>query len=166
MTSSGAILGLSAASATYQRGRLLCIRKLFPVWLRRAKWVSDRAEIAVNRKKQTHHDTAAEIAVNGQLLHEISMKLRPYNVNVSGSTLYPAHRMQIQYKPDGLHLNVPGLLAVQLYFQGIISQDKEQEIIISIDGNPIGKYKIIDLLYFTLSDPRPETVSFVLEEVI
>jgi hypothetical protein len=120
----------------------------------------------MRRKTKTQHSAAAEIAVNGRLLHEISMKLRPYSDNTSGSTLYPAHRMQVQYKPDGLHLNVPGLLAVQLYFEEIISQEKEQEITISIDGNHVGRYKIVKLLYFTPSDPRPETVPFVLQEVV
>lgn len=120
----------------------------------------------MKRNTKQAQETAAEITVNGYLLHKLYMELRPYGNNTIASLRYPAHRMQIQYKANEIHLVVPSQLAVQLYYQRIISQDKEQQIAINIDGNPIGQYKIAKVIYATPSDPNPETVSFVLQEIV
>ena len=87
-----------------------------------------------------------KIEINGEKLHEVSMKLRQ---DKYGSThlRYPDHKITYESEGDGITINLPLQLALALYYQKIVSQDKSKALNITIKGKNKGLLKVEDLIY-------------------
>ena len=88
------------------------------------------------------------ISINGIKLHKVMMPLVPYrNCNSVASLRYPKQRIKFEQNGDEVNLIVPPMLALEMYRIGILPQDEKISFPVSINGRPIGNFRIIKFLY-------------------
>jgi hypothetical protein len=72
------------------------------------------------------------IAINGTRLDKVLMPLEPYYTGVVSSLRYPMSQIRYSRDEDTLRLVLPAYLSVELYRIGILSQDVNTSVRISI----------------------------------
>ena len=87
------------------------------------------------------------LSINGHKLHEVEMLLVPYNNDTVSSLRYPKHRILYEIIDNVVTLKIPSMLALELYRKGVLSQNQEEKIILSVSGKKIGAYFIDDFRY-------------------
>lgn len=87
------------------------------------------------------------LSINGHKLHEVTMLLEPYCYGSVSYLRYPKHIILHERTDDTLTLKIPAKLALELYRKGILPQEQESDIILSISGKKIGAYRIHDFRY-------------------
>jgi hypothetical protein len=105
------------------------------------------------------------VAINGNRLDQVRMPLEPHCKGVVSSLSYP--RSEIRYSRDEgkLCLVVPAYLSVELYRTGILPQDVNTPVAISIGGRPVGRYTVSDVRYPIRSNSPFGQVTFTLTRV-
>jgi len=105
------------------------------------------------------------IAINGAKLDEVRMLTKPYSKNVVSYLLCPKSQIRFSQDEDTLSLVVPAYLSVELYRTGILPQDVNTPVEISIGGRPVGQYTVSDVRYPIHSDSPFGEVTFTLTRV-
>ncbi len=80
-------------------------------------------------------------------MHEVQMLLQPYNNNTISYLQYPKHRIIYDIDEDTVVVKLPSMLSLELFRTGILTQDKSDQVKLSISGKSIGKYVIDDFRY-------------------
>jgi len=87
------------------------------------------------------------LSINGHKLHEAEMLLLPYNKGTVSYLRYPKHRIQYEIIDNIVTLKIPSMLTLELYRKGVLSQNQDEKIILSVSGKKIGTYFINDFRY-------------------
>ena len=90
---------------------------------------------------------AQGIAFNGKKLHEVQMPLEPYCKGVVSCLSYPKSRLRFSLEQDTLRLAVPPLLGMELYRSGVLPQDSQTPVTVTIGGRPKGRFVVVDVRY-------------------
>ncbi len=87
------------------------------------------------------------IAINGIRLDKLRLPLEPSSDATPADQTYPLS--EISYKQDKgtLRLILPAYLSVELYRAGILPQDANTAVEVSIDGRPVGRYLVSHVRY-------------------
>ena len=95
--------------------------------------------------RESSEEMSKAIAINGTRLDEVRMPVEPYDPGVVSSLSYPMS--QIRFSQDGgkICLVVPAYLSVELYRIGILPQDINTPVEISISGRSAGRYVVSDV---------------------
>lgn len=109
---------------------------------------------------------AKTIAINGIRLDEVRLPMKPHTKGVLSSLSYPMQEIRITQEDRGLCLVVPAYLAVELYRAGILPQDANLPVEISIGGLPAGWYLVHDVRYPDSSDSPFGEVTLTLARVL
>jgi hypothetical protein len=105
------------------------------------------------------------IAINGTRLDHVRMPAEPYTKGVVSSLSYPKSQIRFARGEGALRMVVPAYLSVELYRTGILPQDVNTPVAISIGGRPIGRYTVSDVRYAIRSDSPFGEVIFALIQV-
>jgi hypothetical protein len=105
------------------------------------------------------------IAINGTRLDHVRMPAEPYTKGVVSSLSYPKSQIRFARGEGALRMVVPAYLSVELYRTGILPQDVNTPVAISIGGRPIGRYRVSDVRYPIRSDSPFGEVIFALIQV-
>jgi hypothetical protein len=105
------------------------------------------------------------IAINGTRLDEVRMPAKPFSKNVVSSLSYPKSQIRFSRTEGTLQLVVPAYLGVELYRTGILPQDVNTSVAISIGGRPVGRYMVSDVRYPISSNSPFGEVTFTLTRV-
>jgi|GEM_PF-275655 len=105
------------------------------------------------------------IAINGTRLDKVRMPLEPHNKGVVSSLSYPMSEIRYSRDKGTLRLVLPAYLSVELYRTGILPQDVNTSVRISIGGRPVGRYLVSDVRYPTRSNSPFGQVTFTLTRV-
>jgi hypothetical protein len=119
------------------------------------------ASKAMNRDKPMPRT----IAINGTKLDEVRMPMKPPGNNTLAYLSYPMSQIRCSRDVCGLCLSVPAYLAVELYRIGILPQDENLPVEISIDGRAPGWYTVSDVRYPDRTDSPFGEVTFTLAHV-
>ena len=87
------------------------------------------------------------LSINGQKLHEVQMLLLPYNYGTISYLQYPKHRITYRVDENFVVVEIPSMLALELFRKGVLTSDENAEITLSISGKKIGKFVIDDFRY-------------------
>ncbi|MFK0572235.1 hypothetical protein [Endozoicomonas sp.] len=87
------------------------------------------------------------LAINNQMLHDVTMPMRQDYHNGMCSLGYPKSRILYDIKDNKISLKIPSCLALELYRNGCISQDPDALFPVSLSGVKIGMYRLDDLRY-------------------
>jgi hypothetical protein len=87
------------------------------------------------------------IAINGTKLSEVRMLSEPYSDGCVTYLLYPANQIHFSREGRTLSLAIPANLGVELYRTGILPQDVDTPVEISIGGRSAGRYLVTDVRY-------------------
>jgi len=87
------------------------------------------------------------IEINGIKLHEIGLYQTPHAPGVIVTLRYPKQNIKYSFELGRSFVEVPSLLAVELYRGGIISQKKDEHLIIKESGRNIGTFIIKKVIY-------------------
>lgn len=88
-----------------------------------------------------------DIAINGILLHEVQMLMVPYQKGTASYLRYPSSRIDVQTHGNEIRVSIPPMLAIEMYREGILPQNKNKSLPVSIDGKECGTYLISDFRY-------------------
>src|SRR5262245_57566759 len=102
------------------------------------------------------------IAINGTELDEVRMPLEPYGDGVLSYLSYPQREIRFSQKDNEICLIVPAYLSVELYWIGILPQDMNAPVEISVGGRSVGRYVVSDVRYPQRSDSPSWPVTFTL----
>ena len=105
------------------------------------------------------------IAINGTRLDKVRMPAEPFSKGVISSLSYPTSQIRYSRDEGTLRLVLPAYLSVELYRIGILPQDVNTPVRISIGGRPVGRYIVSDVRYPTRSDSPFGQVTFTLTRV-
>ncbi|MBG6221807.1 MULTISPECIES: hypothetical protein [unclassified Janthinobacterium] len=103
-----------------------------------------------------------EIAINGTPLHEVQMLTVPYQKGSISYLRYPTTRIAFTAEEDTIQLKVPPMLAIELYRTGILPQDAQAGVSVSISGKNVGMYLVADFRYPAVGSGSSETISILL----
>ena len=106
------------------------------------------------------------IAINGTRLDKVRMPLEPYSKDTVSSQSYPMSEISYSRDEGTLRLVLPAYLSVELYRSGILPQDVNACVGISIGGRPVGRYLVSDVRYPTWSYSPFGRVTFTLTRVV
>ena len=106
------------------------------------------------------------IAINGTRLDKVLMPSEPYCKGVLTSLRYPMSEIRYSRDEGTLRLVLPAYLSVELYRIGILPQDVNTSVGISIGGRPVGRYIVSDVRYTDRSDSPFGQVTFTLTRVL
>lgn len=106
------------------------------------------------------------IAINGTRLDKVRMPAEPFSKGVITSLSYPTSEIRYSRDEGTLRLVLPAYLSVELYRIGILPQDVNTPVRISIGGRPVGRYIVSDVRYPTRSDSPFGQVTFTLTRVL
>ena len=87
------------------------------------------------------------IEINGNKLHEVGLYQRPHAPGVSVTLRYPKQRIQYSFEIGKSYIEVPSLLAVELYRSGIIPQNLGGTLIIKESGRQVGVFLVKKVIY-------------------
>ena len=85
------------------------------------------------------------IAINGTRLDKVRMPAEPFSKGVISSLSYPTSQIRYSRDEGTLRLVLPAYLSVELYRIGILPQDVNTPVRISIGGRPVGRYIVSDV---------------------
>jgi len=105
------------------------------------------------------------IAINGTRLDKVHMPAEPYSKGEVTYLLCPKSQIRFSRNEGKLCLVVPAYLSVELYRTGILPQDANTPVAISIGGRPIGRYTVSDVRYPIHCDSSFGQVTFTLTQV-
>jgi hypothetical protein len=105
------------------------------------------------------------IAINGTRLDHVRMPAEPYTKGVVSSLSYPKSQIRFARGEGALRMVVPAYLSVELYRTGILPQDVNNPLAISIGGRPVGRYTVSDVRYPIRSNSAYGEVTFTLTRV-
>ena len=88
-----------------------------------------------------------EIDINGNLLHEVGMRLVPHSPKVISTLMFPMTRINHNFSGETLLIEVPSFLAVELYRNETIPQKQDTPVVVKLDGIHIGSFLIQDVIY-------------------
>jgi len=108
---------------------------------------------------------AERIAINGTKLDEVRMLMEPYNNGTISYITYPSSQFRLSDDDHRIRLAVPAYLAVELYRSGILPQDKNTPIEMSIGGCSVGWYIVSDMRYPHHSDGPFPQINFTFSRV-
>ena len=106
------------------------------------------------------------IAINGTRLDKVRMPAEPFSKGVISYLSYPTSQIRYSRDEGTLRLVLPADLSVELYRIGILPQDVNTPVRISIGGRPVGRYIVSDVRYPTRSDSPFGQVTFTLTRVL
>jgi len=87
------------------------------------------------------------IEINGNKLHEVGLYQNPYTPGVCVTLRYPKNNIKYNFEKDKNYVEVPSLLAVELYRRGIIPQNSNEPVIIKESGRTVGTFLVRKLIY-------------------
>lgn len=87
------------------------------------------------------------IEINGNKLHEVGLYQKPHAPGVCVTMRYPKNRIQYSFEVDKSYVEVPSLLAVELYRGGIIPQNSGGPLIIKESGREVGVFLVKKVIY-------------------
>ena len=90
---------------------------------------------------------AIGIAINGQKLHEMRMPMEPHCEGVVSFLSFPKTQIKASLEGDTLHLAIPPLLGMELYRSGVLPQEADTPVTITIGGRPKGRFTVVDVRY-------------------
>lgn len=102
------------------------------------------------------------IEINGEKLHEVGMHLEPDWPGTMMTLRYPKSRIHYVFGNEDLLIEVPALLAVELYRKGVLPQSKDTPITVKESGKPKGSYSIQTVIY--PKDPGKDTVRITFQK--
>ena len=103
------------------------------------------------------------IEINGNKLYDIRLHQRSFDPGITVTMRYPEHRIQYCFKIGVSYIEVPSLLAVELYRIGIIPQNPEKTFFIKENGRQVGIFFVKKVVYpDSLSN---DVVRFELERI-
>lgn len=105
------------------------------------------------------------IAINGIRLDEVRMLMGPSGNGSIVYLSYPMKEVRISQSNGKLSLLVPALLAVELYRSGILPQDVNTPVEVTIDNRSAGPFKVSEVRYPHNYQGPFEMVSFTLTHV-
>src|SRR5271166_3669981 len=105
-------------------------------------------------------------SINGTRLDKVQMPLEPFSKGVILSLSYPTSQIRYSRDEGTLRLVLPAYLSVELYRIGILPQDVNIPVRISIGGRPVGRYIVSDVRYPTQNDSPFGQVTFTLTRVL
>lgn len=105
-----------------------------------------------------------EIAINGKNLHEVKMRQQEYTKGTTSYISYPEHRIKAESKGDAIIVQLPAILALELYRSAIIPQNEEEAVTVILEGEHMGSFCVTDLRY-SLHPGVDELVSITLKRV-
>lgn len=91
--------------------------------------------------------TMKGIEINGSKLHEVGLYQNPYSPSVCVTLRYPKSRIRYSLEISKSYLEVPSLLAVELYRGGIIPQNPDKPLIIKESGRKVGVFLVKKVIY-------------------
>ncbi len=106
------------------------------------------------------------IAINGTRVDKVRMPAEPFSKGVISYLSYPTSQIRYSRDEGTLRLVLPADLSVELYRIGILPQDVNTPVRISIGGRPVGRYIVSDVRYPTRSDSPFGQVTFTLTRVL
>jgi hypothetical protein len=106
------------------------------------------------------------IAINGTRLDKVHMLVEPFSKGVISSLRYPTSQIRYSRDEGTLRLVLPAYLSVELYRIGILPQDVNTPVRISIGGRPVGRYIVSDVRYPIQSNSPFGHVTFTLPRVL
>ena len=87
------------------------------------------------------------IAINGTRLDEVHLPLEPYSNGAVAYLKYPMSEIRFSRDDDRLCLVLPAYLSVELYRIGILPQDVNTPVEISISGRSAGRFVVSDVRF-------------------
>ena len=75
------------------------------------------------------------------------MPLFPYSNGTISYLQYPKHRITYKVDENSVVVEIPSMLALELFRKGVLTSNKNAEITLSISGKKIGKFVIDDFRY-------------------
>ena len=87
------------------------------------------------------------IAINGIRLDKLPLPLESYSDKTPPSQTLPKGEIRYSRRDGTLRLILPPYLSVELYRAGILPQDVNTSVEISIGGRPVGRYLVSDVRY-------------------
>jgi hypothetical protein len=90
---------------------------------------------------------AQGIAINGKRLDQVRMPLRAWSEGTVSYLSYPKSQLQFSFAEERLRLAVPPLLGMEMYRSGVLPQDPQVPVIISIGGRRRGRFVVVDVEY-------------------
>jgi hypothetical protein len=87
------------------------------------------------------------IAINGTRLDQMRMLMEPPGNNTIAYLRYLKSQIRFSRDDRTLCVAVPAYLAVELYRIGVLPQDANRPVVISIGGRPAGRYTVSDVRY-------------------
>jgi hypothetical protein len=90
---------------------------------------------------------APAIAINGKRLDRVRMPLAPWSERSVSYLSYPKSQMRFSLAEETLQLAVPPLLGMELYRSGVLPQDSQVPVIVSIGGRRRGRFIVADVRY-------------------
>jgi hypothetical protein len=87
------------------------------------------------------------IEINGIRLDKLPMPLESYSNKTPATQTLPLGEIRCTRREGTLRLILPPYLSVELYRAGILPQDVNTSVEISIGGRPVGRYLVSDVRY-------------------
>ena len=87
------------------------------------------------------------------------MMLEPYASGTVSYLSYPKGQIQFSMEDGILFLSIPAFLALEMYHSGILRQDNEAPVPISISGKKLGWFNLIKIIYMRTSQSPFDRVS-------
>jgi hypothetical protein len=116
--------------------------------------------------RESREEMSRTIAINGTRLDQVRMPLEPYGNGTVSYLSYPMSGIRFSRDDDKICLVVPAYLSVELYRIGILPQDVNTPVEISVGGRSAGRYVVSDVRYPTWSDSPFGQVTFTLTRVL
>jgi hypothetical protein len=90
---------------------------------------------------------AQGIAINGKRLDQVRMPLTAWSEGTVSYLSYPKSQLQFSLAEERLRLAVPPLLGMEMYRSGVLPQDSQVPVTISIGGRRQGRFVVVDVRY-------------------
>jgi hypothetical protein len=88
-----------------------------------------------------------EVAINGKKLHKIRLPLVSHRPGVIEALSYPTTQFRYALEGDVLRLAIPHRLGMELYRTGVLPQNPELPVKITIGDQIRGRFRVIDVRY-------------------
>jgi hypothetical protein len=90
---------------------------------------------------------AQAIAINGTRLDKVRMLLAPWAEGTVSYLSYPKTHVQFSMADETVRLAVPPLLGMELYRSGVLPQDCQVPVTISVGGRRRGRFTVVEVRY-------------------
>jgi hypothetical protein len=96
-----------------------------------------------------------EVAINGKKLHKIRLPLVSHRPGVVEALSYPTTQFRYALDGDVLRLAVPHRLGMELYRTGVLPQNPELPVKITIGDQIRGRFRVVDVRYAAATGYEP-----------